>query len=87
MSTLPQKYEEVAKSLIPYVSEQTETHQMALISVEPALPCFLCGRPATKALAAPAKHVQHQTVSPWLTFPICPNCEATQIGSQPGHAA
>ena len=49
---LPQKYQEVAKALIPYVPDTS--HQMALITIEPALPCFICAQPAHSALIAPA---------------------------------
>lgn len=82
MSNLPQKYEDVAKAIIPYIADQAETQQMALIKIDPSLPCFLCGKPATLALAAPApQYAQGQTV-PWLTFPICQKCETAQVQGQ-----
>lgn len=79
---LPQKYEEIVRALTPYVSEQTASGQMALITIEPALPCFICGEPATEALIAPAREYELGNRRPWLTFPICPTCEERQIGSQ-----
>jgi hypothetical protein len=49
---LLQKYQEVAKTLVPYNAEAQG--QMALININPTLPCFLCGQPAALALIAPA---------------------------------
>ena len=84
MSNLPQKYEQVAKAIIPYAFEQEESHHMALIKIDPTLPCFLCGRSAASALVTPApQYAQGQTI-PWLTFPICQQCEKTQVQSQSG---
>ena len=48
-SRLPQKYQDVAKAIIPYAPIESSS-QMALINVDPALPCFLCGQPAHDAL-------------------------------------
>ena len=86
MSSLPQKYQEVAKAIIPYEFEAEESHKMALINIDPTLPCFLCGRSATLALVTPApQYAQGQTI-PWLTFPICQQCEMAQVQSQSGRA-
>lgn len=78
---LPQKYQDVAKALIPFTPD-TSTAQMALIKIEPALPCFLCGQPAESALIAPAQEYAYVTGTPWLTFPICPACEKRQVTRQ-----
>lgn len=79
---LPQKYQEVAKTLIPYIPADT-AHQMALISIEPALPCIVCSRPAKLALIAPAPdYTVEGAGTPWLTFPICRSCEKRQVQSQ-----
>jgi hypothetical protein len=80
---LPQKHEEMVRALTPYVSEQTASGQMALITIEPALPCFICGEPATEALIAPAREYEVDHRLPWLTFPICPACEERQVWGQP----
>jgi hypothetical protein len=81
---LPQKYEKVAKELIPY--QATEGFQkLGLIKIEPALPCVLCNGPATEAIIAPAPD---QVPGTWLTFPICSTCEERQIrteGANPAH--
>jgi hypothetical protein len=75
---LPQKYEKVAKELIPY--QATETfQQLGLIKIEPALPCVLCNGPATEAIIAPAPD---QPPGTWLTFPICSSCEERQIRTE-----
>ena len=79
---LPQKYQGVAKSLIPYMPEVESSGQMALIKISPALPCFICGQPATDAMIAPAKNYEVNSRSPWLTFPICASCEERQVQSQ-----
>jgi hypothetical protein len=79
---LPQKYQQVAKEIIPYTPDTS--HQMALIDFEPALPCFICSRPATVALIAPAPEHAHGAGTPWLTFPICSACEERQVKSQSG---
>jgi hypothetical protein len=79
---LPQKYDEIVRALTPYVSEQTGSGQMALISIEPALPCFICGEPANEALIAPAREYELGSSQPWLTFPICPTCEERQVRGQ-----
>jgi hypothetical protein len=79
-NNLPQKYQEVAKALIPYGPQAEETiGQMALMTIDPALPCFICGLPATIALIAPAKDYELDHRKPWLTFPICSACEERQI--------
>lgn len=79
---LPQKYQEVAREVIPYVP--AETDQIALIGIDPALPCFICSQPATKALITLApEHVAGEVIA-WLTFPICASCEKRQIKSRPG---
>jgi hypothetical protein len=80
---LPQKYQEVAKAIIPYTPEKKETGQMMLIKIEPALPCFLCGNPAKAALITPAaEYAPGQHSQPWLTFPICAECEKRQVTRQ-----
>ena len=79
-TNLPQKYQEVAKALIPYIPEKP--HQMALININPALPCFICNRPATLALAAPAPEKISGAGNAWLTFPLCRKCEERQVKSQ-----
>ena len=76
--SLPQKYEKVAKELIPY--QATEAFkQLGLIKIEPALPCVLCNGPATEAIIAPAPD---QAPGTWLTFPICSTCEERQIRTE-----
>ena len=84
MADLPEKYQNVAKALIPYARRRGEASgQMALISIEPALPCFLYGQPAQDALVTPsAEHYSDSSSTPWLTFPICKECEERQIKSQ-----
>lgn len=77
-SNLPQKYQEVAKELIPFKREKS--HKMALIKIDPALPCILCNRPATEAIIIPAPD---QTPGAWLTFPLCESCEERQVRSRP----
>jgi hypothetical protein len=80
---LPQKYQEVAKALIPY-TPASSAQQMALITIDPALPCFICNQPATIALTAPAPECAPEgAVTPWLTFPICSACEKRQVKSRP----
>lgn len=81
-TNLPQKYQDVAREIIPYVPEESD--QIALISIDPALPCFICNQPATKALITPARQHVPSDVRAWLTFPICRNCEKRQIKSRPG---
>jgi hypothetical protein len=82
---LLQKYQEVVKALVPY--SDTEAHgQMALITINPTLPCFLCGQPATIALIAPAPDYASGGGIPWLTFPLCSACEERQVQSQAGEA-
>jgi hypothetical protein len=78
---LPQKYQEVARALIPYTPSGA-SGQMALITVDPALPCFICSRPATIALITPAPDQSPGAGTPWLTFPICSACEERQVKSQ-----
>ena len=80
-NNLPQKYQAVAKAIIPYTPEQS-TSQMALIRVDPALPCFLCGQPARTALIAPAPDYARSPGQAWLTFPICADCEKRQVQHQ-----
>ena len=79
---LPQKYQNVAKALIPYTSQSESSGQMALISIKPALPCFLCNQPASDALIAPAPDKFPSAGTSWLTFPICSACEERQVKSQ-----
>ena len=79
-TNLPQKYQEVAKALIPYTPEKP--HQMAVININPALPCFICNRPATLALTAPAPEQTSGAGTAWLTFPLCRKCEDRQVKSQ-----
>ena len=80
---LPQKYQEVAKALIPYTPHTESSGGMALITVEPALPCFLCTQPASTALIAPAPtQFPGAAATPWLAFPICAACEERQVKSQ-----
>jgi len=79
---LPQKYQDVAKAIIPYMPEKRETGQMMLIEVKPALPCFLCGNPAEAALITPAEEYASGHSRPWLTFPICADCEKRQVARQ-----
>lgn len=78
---LPQKYQGVAKALIPYISDDT-SQQMMLIEVKPSLPCFICGQPAREALIAPASGYAANVGSAWVTFPICLSCEERQVKSQ-----
>lgn len=80
-SKLPQIYQEVAKAIIPYTPEQSSS-QMALISIDPALPCFLCGQPARAALIAPAPEYAPGSRTAWLTFPICSDCTRRQVQRQ-----
>ncbi len=80
-SKLPQKYQEVVKAIIPFTPEQSSS-QMALIGVDPALPCFLCGQPARAALIAPAPQYTSGIATAWLTFPICSGCERRQVQRQ-----
>ena len=77
---LPQKYQDVAKAIIPYVPENT-SHQMMLIAVTPDLPCFICGHPAAEALITQAAGHSAGAGSAWLTFPICRSCEERQVGN------
>ena len=79
---LIQKYQEIPKALIPYVPRSDASQQMALITIEPALPCFLCGQPAMMALIAPAPDYASGNQVPWLTFPICEACEERQVKAQ-----
>lgn len=79
---LPQKYQAIARALMPYVPDSSE--QIALIAIDPALPCFICNQPATRALIAPARDHLPGSVMAWLTLPICHECEQRQIKSQPG---
>jgi hypothetical protein len=81
MSSYLQKYQEVEKALTFYGAEYNQG-QMALISIDPALPCFLCGEPAIAALIAPARAYESDSGTPWLIFPICPDCEERQVTSQ-----
>lgn len=76
-SYLPQKYQDVARELIPYKSKKPT--QLALIHIDPALPCILCSNPATNAIIVPAPE---QTAGAWLTFPICDICEERQIKTE-----
>ena len=78
---LPQKYQEVAKAIIPYTPSGTSS-QLALITIDPALPCFLCGQPGHNALITPAPDQSPRTGRAWLTFPICSACEKRQIHRQ-----
>ena len=75
---LPQKYEKVARELIPYQASKA-FHQLGLIKIEPALPCVLCNGPATEAIISPAPD---QAPGTWLTFPICSSCEERQIRTE-----
>ena len=87
MADLPEKYKTVAKALIPYTRKKGQASgQMALISIEPALPCFLCGQPARDALVTPSSEHFSGSSRPWLTFPICEECEEPQIKSQSAEA-
>ena len=80
---LPQKYQDVARALIPYTPDVESSGQMALITIDPALPCFLCTKPASEALIAPAPEQFHGAAgTSWLTFPICAACEERQVKSQ-----
>ncbi len=81
-NNLPQKYQEVAKALIPYTPKSESAAQMALITIDPALPCFLCNQPAMAALITPTLEQFPSGGSPWLTFPICSACEERQVKSQ-----
>ncbi|MCG3207015.1 MAG: hypothetical protein FOGNACKC_00615 [Anaerolineae bacterium] len=76
-SYLPQKYQEVARELIPYRGKKTT--KLALIQIGPTLPCILCNNPATNAIIAPAPE---QAPGAWLTFPICDTCEERQIKTE-----
>jgi len=76
---LPQRYQEVAKSIIPYTPNTESTGQMVLITVSPALPCFLCNNPAKSALVAPAPDRFPGAGTAWLTFPICADCEERRL--------
>ena len=81
---LPQKYQQVAKALIPYTPERSSS-QMAVINIEPALPCFICNKPPHIALTAPAPdYAPGAAGTPWLTFPICSSCERRQVQKQSG---
>jgi hypothetical protein len=83
MTNLPQKYQDVAKALIPYPFDETESPgQMMLISIDPTLPCFLCSHQASSALTAPAPDKYSGGGTAWLTFPICKDCEKRQIKHQ-----
>lgn len=77
---LPQKYQEAARALIPYVPSMSD--QIALITIDPALPCFICNQPATMALATPARDQLPGATNAWLTFPICSTCEERQIKTE-----
>ncbi len=80
---LPQKYQDVAKALIPFTPDTESSSQMALITIDPALPCFLCTHPASAALIAPApEQFPGAAGTSWLTFPICAACEERQVKSQ-----
>jgi hypothetical protein len=80
---LLQKYEKVVKALIPSTPDDSDSSgQMALITIDPALPCFLCNQPATDALVTPAPDQFPSSGTPWLTFPICAACEERQVKSQ-----
>ena len=78
--SLPQKYSEIPKALIPYVPAASE--RVALITIDPALPCFICSQPATYALIVPAAEHLPSAPAAWLTFPICTSCEERQIQGQ-----
>ncbi len=78
-TNLPQIYQEVAREVIPYKSRQAHG-KMALIAINPALPCVLCSGPATNAIIAPAPE---QAPGAWLTFPICNSCEERQVRNPP----
>jgi len=73
-TNLPQKYQEVAREVIPYPGPPAQ--QLGLISLNPALPCILCSSPATSAIIVPAPE---QAPGAWLAFPICSLCEERQI--------
>jgi hypothetical protein len=79
---LPQLYRDAARSLIAYASNTSE--QIAMITIDPALPCFICSQPATKALITPAQEHLPNAAMAWLTFPICDGCEKRQIITQAG---
>ncbi len=81
-TSLPKKYQTVARAIIPYTPNTEAAGQMVLISVDPPLPCFLCNRPAKDALVAPAPERFPGGGTAWLTFPICADCEERQIKSQ-----
>jgi hypothetical protein len=72
---LPQKYQQVAKAIVPYQTRKS-SQQLGFINIEPALPCVLCGSPATEAIIAPAPD---QAPGSWLTFPVCSACEERQV--------
>ncbi|GAB4433369.1 MAG: hypothetical protein Kow0031_14950 [Anaerolineae bacterium] len=78
---LPQKYQEVARALVPY-QNRARKGQMALIGIEPPLPCTLCGHPASEAIIAPALD---QAPGAWLTFPLCGSCVERQVKAQGPH--
>lgn len=80
---LPQKYQEVARALIPYIPPD-RYDQIAMIHIDPALPCSICGQPAPAALVAPAPDRPPTAPTAWLTFPICRDCEKRQVRSQAG---
>jgi hypothetical protein len=73
-SLLPQKYQEIAREIIPFSGKKPQ--QLGVITIDPALPCFLCTNPATNAIIVPAPE---QTPGAWLAFPICDTCEERQI--------
>ena len=84
-SQLPQKYQEVAKAIIPYTPDLSSS-QMAVIDINPALPCFICNQPARIALIAPASDYTSVAGTPWLLFPICSDCERRQVKKQSGQS-
>ena len=80
---LPQKYQEIPKELTAYMPEKSD--QIALITIDPALPCFICSQPAAMALITAAPdHIAGAAA--WLTFPICAACEKRQVERQSGGA-
>lgn len=70
---LPQKYQEAVRALIPYTPAQSD--QILLLGISPALPCFICGQPASNGLAVP----DSERRAGWQLFPICAICEERQI--------
>jgi hypothetical protein len=84
-SQLPQKYQDVAKAVIPYTPDRSSS-QMAVININPALPCFICNQPAKIALITPAPDYAPGGGTPWLTFPICSACERRQVKKQSGQS-